>query len=302
MGTSKNVFEEDILMLKKHYEMIDLNTVQNLIYESRELTSSKTGMLITFDDGLSDHFEAAKLLNKHGINATFFIPTCIVEEKLPANPIIIHYCIAKYGISKFLEFFNTALGKLNVNDDKLKISFIKGQDDPWDIIKQIKIAFKYNIHHTLAREILLDIYENSLLKDESNIFELMHLSENQIQSMISMGHSFGVHTHSHISVGPTELSESEKQIELLKPKEILEKRFNISVDSFSYPFGETKDCLSEQELPSYLKEYKLIFTVDEILNTEKTSPFELGRYQPLSSDTTPLLQEKLTKIEKGWKN
>ena len=301
LGTPKEVFEDNIQMLKKKYEIIDLNDVVNSVYKKQNLSSSKTNMFITFDDGLSDHFEAAKILTNNNINATFFIPTCIIEEKLPANPTIIHYCIAKYGISKFLDFYNFLLKKFKINNN-LALHFNKGKDNPWEIIREIKIIFKYKINHNIARKILLDIYNNSLLQDVPNIFELMHLTENQIKSMISMGHSFGAHTHNHISVGPTKLSDSEKYIEFLKPKEILEDQFNISVDSFSYPFGQINDCLSESYLPSYLKKYKLIFTVNEILNTEKTSAYELGRYQPSSLDTTLILEEKLINIENGCKN
>ncbi len=302
LGTPKEVFEDNIQMLKKNYKMIDLNDVVNSIYKKQNLSQSKTDMLITFDDGLSDHFETAKILTNNKINATFFIPTCIIEEKLPANPTIIHYCIAKYGISKFLEFYNLSLKKFKINDNNLTLHFNKGKDNPWDIIREIKITFKYKINHKIARKILLDIYNNSLLKDVPNIFELMHLTEDQIKLMISMGHSFGTHTHTHISVGPTELSNSEKYVEFLKPKEIMENRFGISVDSFSYPFGEIDDCLSETNLPSHLKNYKLIFTVNEILNTEKTSAYELGRYQPSSLDTTLILEKKLTNIENRCKN
>jgi len=302
LGTKKENFEDNIRMLEKKYQMLDLNDVINFMYNKQNFSHSKTGMLITFDDGLSDHYESAKILTEHNVNATFFVPTCIVEEKLPPNPTIIHYCIAKYGISKFLEFFDQSLQKFAIMDDQLKIIFNKDKDDPWETIKQIKNIFKYKFHHTISRKILIDIYNNSLLKDNPNIFELMHLNEHKIKSMITMGHSFGVHTHSHISVGPSKLSDSEKYIELLKPKKILEDKFKISVDSFSYPFGGTVDCLSEDKLPEYLKEYKLIFTVDEILNTKKTSVYELGRYQPNSLDTTPILKEKLMKIENSDKN
>lgn len=297
LGTSKEIFEENIVMLKKKYEMLDLNDVIDSVYNKKISNYSKTGMLITFDDGLSDHYEAAKILTEQNINATFFIPTCIIDEKLPANPTIIHYCIAKYGILEFLKFFDLSLQKFNITDNKLRVTFNKGKDNPWKIISEIKNIFKYKLHHSISRKILIDIYNNSLFKDNSNIFEEMHLNEHKIKSMVKMGHSFGSHTHTHISVKPTYLSNSEKYIEFLKPKKILENKFKISIDSFSYPFGEFADCLSQNELHSHLKEYKLIFTVNPILNTKNTSNYELGRYQPISTDNTSILEEKLLQIE-----
>ena len=302
LGTKREVFEDNICMIQQNYQMIDLDNVLNFLSNKQDFITSKTGMLITFDDGLSDHYEAAKILAEHNVKATFFIPTCIIEEKLPPNPTIIHYCIAKYGISNFLEYYDLSLKKFEINNTQFKISFNKNNDNPWDIIKQIKNIFKYKFSYTISRKILLDIYNNSLLQDDPNIFQSMHLTDDKIKLMIDMGHSIGVHTHSHISVAPSKLTDSEKYFEFSRPKEILEKRFDISVNSFSYPFGEIKDCIPQQELPSYLKEYKLIFTVDEILNTEHTSPYELGRYQPISSDTTSILKDKLLKIENRYKN
>jgi len=297
LGTSKEVFEENIQMLKKNYTMINTNDIIKLMHDDQNVNYSKTGMLITFDDGLSDHYEAAKILTENNINAIFFVPTCIIDEKLPGNPTIIHYCLAKYGITKFIEEYRISLKKFDIVDNQFQISFKKGEDDQWNIIRKIKTIFKYTLHHDIARKILIDIYKNTLLKDYPDAFELMHLTEQKIKKMIQMGHSIGVHTHTHISVGPSKLSKSEQYIELLKPKIILEEKFKTPVYSFSYPFGEHVDCLTHDELPEYLKKYKLIFTVDEILNTEHTSPYELGRYQPSSTDTTITLKEKLDQIE-----
>jgi peptidoglycan/xylan/chitin deacetylase (PgdA/CDA1 family) len=302
LGTAKNIFEDNIKMVKQNYTIVDQEDILEFTYSDSVFNNLKTGMLITFDDGLSDHYEAAKILAKNNINAIFFIPTCIIKEKLPANPTIIHYCIAKYGIDGFLKFYKISLEKLNLHNKHFLIDFVKEKDDPWNTIKKIKLMFKYTLDYNNARQILIDIYKNSLLKDSPNALELMHLSEYQIKKMLDMGHSLGVHTHTHISVGPTKLSEEDQKLELSEPKKILENKFNTSIKTFSYPFGETDDCLTENALSKYLKEYKLIFTVEEIMNTKNTSPYELGRYQPISTDTTKILEKKLQKIEQGLKN
>ena len=302
LGTGKSVFEDNIKMLKQNYTIVDQKDILEFTYGDHVFNDSKTGMLITFDDGLSDHYEAAKILAKNNINAIFFIPTCIIKEKLPANPTIIHYCIAQYGIIGFLKFYKTSLEKLDLLNKSFLIDFVKEKDDLWNTIKKIKFMFKYTLNYNDARNILIDIYKNSLLKDFPNALELMHLTEYQIKKILDMGHSLGTHTHTHISVGPTKLFEEDQKLELSEPKKILENKFNTSIKTFSYPFGEIDDCLTENALSEYLKEYKLIFTVKEIINTNNTSPYELGRYQPISTDTTKILENKLKKIEQGLKN
>ena len=101
MGTKITEFKNQIKMLKEKFEMISLDDVLEFI-NTKIFENNKHKMLLTFDDGLSEHYNAAKILKQFDIKATFFIPTCILKERLPANPMIIHYVIAKYGIEKFL--------------------------------------------------------------------------------------------------------------------------------------------------------------------------------------------------------
>ena len=117
--------------------------------------------------------------------------------------------------------------------------------------------------------------------------------------MIDMGHSIGTHTHSHISVGSSRLEDSELNFEIIQPKNYLENTFKIKSDFMSYPFGKTEDCLSSKELIMKTNSYKLAFTVEEILNKKSTSPYELGRYMPTSSDTTELLYKKMFTMING---
>ena len=46
------------------------------------------------------------------------------------------------------------------------------------------------------------------------------------------------------------------------------------------------------------KEYKLAFTVEEIVNFDNTSPLEIGRYQPHSNDNVITLKNTLSNIIK----
>lgn len=296
LGTRIEDFEKNIAVIKNKFNMISQDDILESYYAEKNEIGYEKGMLFTFDDGLSDHFEAAKILFKNNIKAIFFIPTCIITEQLPANPTIIHYTIAEFGITMFLKFFHRALKYYKVNDDRYFINFNKGIDDPWETIRKIKNIFKYFLENSVSRSILLYIYKNLFLKKYPDALKIMHLGESEIKEILKMGHHIGVHTHSHISVGPSKLSSKEKKIELVRPKQILEKKFNVKINSFSYPFGERLDCLNSKSLPKELKQYKIIFTVEENFNTFKTSPLELGRYQPHSKDTTKSLIKNLEKI------
>jgi peptidoglycan/xylan/chitin deacetylase (PgdA/CDA1 family) len=279
-------------MLQNKYQIISLEDVKKFI--QKESNFSKIGMLFTFDDGLSDHFEAAKILHKHGIKGVFYIPTCILYNE-PANPNIIHYCLANYGVGRFVSEYNHLIKKFEL-DEKLKMFFDSKNTEPWKAIKEIKNTFKYKLEYMDSRKILLAIYKKTLFKDFPNAMEIIHLTKEKIIKMVEMGHSVGVHTHTHISIAPSKLTKKEFEKEIIFPKKILEKELSITVDSLSYPFGEKQDCFSSSELLKKTNQYQIAFTVETILNTTKNSSFSFGRYQPLSTDSIKNVEDRLDRM------
>ncbi len=298
LGTNIDEFQNHLSMLQKNYQLISLEDASNLSYGGISFHKKNLGILITFDDGLSDHYTAAKILSELNISAIFFIPTCILEEKLPANPTIIHYTIAVFGIEKFLKEFREILVNNKLDKKLFDVQYSKDKDNVLDIISKIKSTFKYKLGYYDSRKILLDIYKNLFSSEYKNMLSTIHLTESQIRKMLEMGHYVGTHTYSHISVAATELNSDDFIKEIISPKNYLEQKFNTKVNSFSYPFGGKNDCLSSSDLIKKTSEYNLAFTVEEILNTRNTSPYQLGRYQINSSDTSFKLNSIIQNISK----
>ena len=299
LGTNIIEFKNQLSMLQKNYEFISLDHISNLPIKKTSLNKKSPKILLTFDDGLSDHYTAAKILTELNISGVFFIPTCIIEDKLPANPSIIHYTLAIFGIKKFLEEYKKELQVLKLDLKIFDVHYLKNENNVWDVISKIKSIFKYKLGYNNSRKILLNIYKNLLCKKYKNPLEIMHLNENQIKEMIEMGHYLGAHTHSHISVAATELSSKDFIKEIIHPKNYLEKKFNTKVNSLSYPFGGKNDCLSTSELLKKTNEYNVAFTVEEIINTKITPPYALGRYQLTSTDNSLKLNNTIKKMLQG---
>lgn len=298
LGNSADDLHKHVAMMKRYYQFISLDEAYRFSYEDQNLGKKKCGMLITFDDGLSDHHTAAEVLAEHGIRAVFFIPTCIMTDILPANPTIVHYCIACYGIIKFLKAYHEALEEYRIDREEFGLELVKGRDDAAETLSKLKSIFRYKLDYRQCRAVLLSIYRRLLLRDYPDAMEIMHLTPGKVEKMIDMGHSIGAHSHSHISIAGSNLSTKDFNIEMIEPKRILEKMFNARVNAFSYPFGGKKDCLVSEKVTAKTYGYKLAFTVEKIINTRKTSPFELGRYQPRGSEDSISLQKKLEAIIK----
>lgn len=299
LGTSVSEFENHILMFKKNFEIISPQNALSFSYGDYTIKKNNIGLLLTFDDGLSDHFLTAKILSKHGIKAVFFIPTCILEDDLPANPVIVHYCIAKFGLANFLISLNNLLQKYVNNFQEFLITFEPGLDDPFKIITQIKNLFRYRLEPEVSRKILVTIFKKMFEDKFSNALEIMHLTKIQISEILKMGHSIGSHTRSHISIGSKKLSNEQFNYEIVEPKKFLEKTFGTNIELMSFPFGGEADCLSLKDIRTIPKYYKMTFTLREILNEKTTSPFELGRYMPTSLDSASSLNKKMYGIVNG---
>lgn len=297
IGHEISVFEDHLTMLKQNYDLISLD--ESLEYlKGNQIFKKKYGALLTFDDGLSDHYEAAKILKENEIKGIFFIPSCIVEDNKPANPIIIHYGLAMFGIERFLDEYKIILESNNIVDKQYVIKFEKGVDNVWDVINRIKEMFIYNFDIFTARKILLQIFDQLILSEYPDAMKIMHLTKEKIKKILDMGHSIGTHSHTHVSVGGSNLSKHDFNKEVILPKKILEKEFGTKIIAMSYPFGEKQDCLSTAKLIENTHDFQLAFTISGILNTLTTPPLELGRYQPTSSDDAKKLDNTLKEIVK----
>ena len=290
LGTKISDFNEHIAMFKKEYNIVSLNDVSSFYYEKSNFRDIKNGLLITFDDGLSDQYEAAKILAENNISATFFIPTCIIKDTLPANPIIIHYAIAIHGMKKFLvELKELIKEKHFVNETYFDKVFLT--NDIHKSIDMIKNIFYYELELSQSRDFLIDVFKKMIQKEKFTVHD-MHFSKDQIRKLLDMGHFIGTHSYSHISLGRRGITNADIEKELIYPKNDLECAFNTNVTSMSYPFGESRDCFNAQELFKKTNTYQLAFTVEHKFNTKNTSPLEIGRYMVNSKDSA----NKLNKI------
>ena len=296
LGNRENVFERHIRMVKENYEVVAPQDVWAVSYQQRRFDAGRYGVLFSFDDGLSDHYVAAQMLANHSIKAFFFIPTCALKDGEPANPTIVHYCLARYRIGGFLKAYRNALEAYKLSVDQFNIPFVRGEHDAWETISKIKATFRYELKFDEARNVLLHVFEHLLLKDLPDALELMHLTHDQIQDMVDMGHSIGVHSHSHLSVAASHLDATTFNKEMVEPKYYFQDIFQVPIQAMSYPFGGRKDCLAPYELQDRTEEYQLAYTVENIVNTQYTSPLELGRYMPMSTDDDVKLHRILERI------
>lgn len=293
LGTDVKIFSEQIQKISSVFGALTLNDVLQF-YASRGTHQLPGQLLLTFDDGLSDHFTAARILAEQNLQGVFFIPSCIFSEQLPANPMIVHYGIALFGVQTFFEALGEAMSRAGLG------SFA---DAPWRTagradarIRALKRFLKYSLAPQVSRAVLIDVYGRLLLPQYPDMLERMHLTAQQVQQMIDWGHVIGTHSATHISFASAHMTNAELQSELIAPKAYFQQTFKTMVQCMSYPYGLDDDCFSAQELLRNTSAYQLVFTVKPHANTASTSPFELGRLAVQSDTSTSQLVQHMNQL------
>ena len=220
-------------------------------------------ILLTFDDGLSDHFDYIfPELKARNITGIFFIPTIPFLEK---NSLLsvhkLHILYGKLGWENLKKLF---LSKINLSENEFNLKFknnnyIKAY--PFDK-KQISI-FKYALNYILEEHLVSKIADELISENiEKDLINNFYLTKSNINEMQNYGMVFGAHGHKHKPF--SSLDNSKFKIEISKFTRIL-KELSIDPFSVSYPYGDTSSINNENInlLKSY--NYKMGFIAENII-------------------------------------
>lgn len=261
-GLHPRLFEEIILLLKKHYTIHPLKDL--LLKPSDELKDSS---FVTFDDGYYDFVDFAyPILKKYQVPASLFvIPSRMTYLGRVWTSTIVFF-VKHYTFEEVNEF---------MIQNGFKIKYTKGQNDFW--LHQT-ICVQLCAVSNKERQNFLDNLNLKLKRDGKNIerellgFEdLLSLDQNLIDIQS--------HSLSHSSFA-NEKDELYIENEMKDSKRIIEDRMKTEVYAFAYPFAKFT-ALSQKFVKMY---YKLAFTDTQrpvnlqALKEDREKIFDLPRY------------------------
>lgn len=240
---SINQFKEQLEFFSKKFNIIDEDVFQELLYKKKN-QSAKPNLLLTFDDGYTDHYKYAfPLLNKKKIKGFFYpITRTINDKKFITFTNKIHFILSNskninelfLHVENFINDKTKLKFKVLLNKAK-KIKYSKRRFDNKNLVI-IKNFFNFVVPEKY-KEILVDkIFKKIVSKDIEEFSHGIYLNKKQISEMSSNKMHFGTHTHSHIWLGKHTIKNQKKEI--LKSvntlKKILGKEKKLSI---CYPFG-----------------------------------------------------------------
>jgi len=201
---SAEVFEQDILFLKKHFESVSLSQIH-----AQEGQFSMPSFHITFDDGLRSVYDVAHpILQKHKVDASIYLNNDFIDNK---------GLFFRYKVALIIDTLERKDSSSDQLDNSHLISWLlkMGHQDTAKIDKT-------------AKKIGLDFAH--FLKTEEP-----YLSSVQIKEMQKLGIEFGAHSFNHPYV---QNQKENMHSEISKSIDDIDERFSSKLRAFAFPFTD----------------------------------------------------------------
>ncbi len=162
----------------------------------------------------------------------------------------------------------------DINDDSYNKKFIITFDDGYENVFKIAMNILNDFNQKGTCFIVANNIEKTNDWDEklNKSFNLKLMNSSHINEWINNDFEIGSHSLDHLDL--TILNKEEKENQIINSKEILNKKFNYNVQSFSYPYGKYDyDCVN------ILKNYYnfAVTTNKSLFNKKKHGLLEMPR-------------------------
>lgn len=285
-------FADHLSLLRRRFRPVSLEQAQDP--EVGRATVSRTGrlpVLVTFDDGYRDNFDAAlPILRRFEIPAVFFIPTRFLEQ--PELPWWDHvafvlkrtraeHCSLRRS-PEDAEPVTLRLGR--EPDDRARIAAIR---QVIDLVLADAIPDRPWFLDQLAAQADVPVDSHALGAD-------LFMSWEQLRALVASGMAIGSHGHAHVALGT--LDPDAQRRDLGESRRILEEGLGRPVVAVAYPYGWPGTFTAETTRIAAEVGYRLGFSSLEGVNRPGSTGFDplcLRRLNVGSGDTGPLLRARV---------
>jgi len=242
----------------------------------RKFGKRPSGALLTFDDGLKDHFNfVAPVLKERGLFGIFYVCTDPLINK-PLSVHLSHYLLAHHDPHTIWQSLLSADSDLvwQVAKDELAQTAYVSHNEAL-LIKNIKKAINWLPYNSDREQLILEIFRELSKLSFQEFVSQWYLNEKEISLLSMLGFEIGSHTCSHRLLSRLDLRDI--RYELNESKSALENVSTNSIRSFCFPYGGersyNKEILEELKKSQYSDAFSVKSSV-----IGKESTFELHRF------------------------
>jgi len=233
---SATELSDHINKLKHQYHPASIEQVSNFISGKEPL--ERDSFLITFDDGLQDHYiNARNVLDRHNVNGVFFVPTLPYSEGIAPAVHKIHWLRANTNPDEFIVLLNESLpykwSNLILNKKyQKKASEMHIHDDLKTQL--LKFSLNFIIPYDIVNRTISKIFAIKGINEEE-FCQTTFMSADQMFKLKEDGHMVAMHGHSHVSF--TSLDEKMLDDDIKKNSLELELILGSKPKWLGYPYG-----------------------------------------------------------------
>lgn len=241
-GLERAQFERQLDFLQHHHTSVSMAMLfahargEHVDWPDRPL-------LLTFDDGYSEHFATAfRELSKRGIPGAFFAPTLSLLDRHVLDVNKVHFVLAKVPDHEKLsaEVEAHLRDMMGPNAAREIAAFRRDMWKPsrWDPAPTvyIKRILQRGPPAAIRSAVASQLFQTHVSTDQQAFAEDLYLTPAQAREMCGAGMHFGSHGHQHIWFNHSTRAEQESDI-----VESLRLRTSLGLKpgehSFCYPYG-----------------------------------------------------------------
>ncbi len=263
-GLSLERFERQLDHIQKHYTPVSVEDLVEAV-KSPSIQLPPNAILLTFDDGYTDHFlNTFPMLDARGIKGCFFPPAQAVLEHIVLDVNKIQFVLAAMpDIHKLLDQVFVDLEEfrphyeLKSREEYCALVTKVHRYDPRETIV-LKRLLQRELPEPVRNEIVRRLFARYVTKDEATFAVELYMSLDQIDCMRRHGMHIGSHSYTHAwldSLTPAQqVDEADRALKFLS-------RFGVRPDNWTmgYPYGGYNESLLDVLRP---RGCRLGFTVE----------------------------------------
>lgn len=242
-------FKEQMAFISKHYRVIGAKELMVALQENEPLPPRS--LLLTFDDGYSDHYRnVLPILERKGIKACFFPPAgCVLEKKvLTVNKI--HFVLAAADgpdelVDNLLERIRQEQGEWDLESPERYWERL-GKSGRWDPPEVIfcKRLLQRELPRELRQRWTDELFRQYVTGDEAAFSEELYMNREELAELRKRGMYVGSHGYDHYWMN--ELEPNQQSEELDRSLTFL-SGLGVNTDRWimCYPYGAYDDSLKK---------------------------------------------------------
>lgn len=239
-GLDEVLFRQQIGFFAQHFSVVTMEQVLQAVQEKTPLPDN--ALLLTFDDGYTDHFETVMpVLTSYGMQGSFFIPGQVLTNPVLLDVNKIQYLFAAANVQDLVRETKTLMDRYRgETDDYPETAFLYERYAVPNRFDDKEIRFVKHMLQTVLPEhtrkmIIRDLFEKYIRESEEILARELYMSVEQMREMRRQGMFIGVHGYLHGWLA--DMNEEDRRADLMRSLDILADVIDRDAWVVNYPYG-----------------------------------------------------------------